>query len=529
MKNIHHILFLLSLLCLNICSPIKKNLFATNPKKIVLANACKDSTFLPIKENVKITGRYYQNEDVTWLVQSGSAVEFYATGNSAQVVIEGGNSIYNDEKYRPRFGVYVDDEIVLDSLINELELTVELFTGTTEKTTKVKVMLLSEANNGGIGVKTININSCNETPVKPVEKKKLSIEIIGDSITAGYGVEGANQYENFKTSTENFSKSYAYLTAKKLDADYSAVCYSGHGVISGYSTGDKNPDLLVPEVYTKISKNGDFPGEWDFKNNKYDVVVINLGTNDLNYVSKEPATRNDEFIQEYTNFLTLVREKNPESYIICTVGIMGGGDEIYPLIEKAVELVGDKKISSYKSQTQNMNDGLGSDWHPSLITQTYNSYVLSDKICNALGIESDQVGLDVAADSVYDVSKNEDNGANFSFWVGYDKSFWINTVLGGKVSSDIEAKCSRIGLKKGGVYTLEFEYTSPKEAEIPILIRGSNKVHFEDTIKTSSQKIKYTHEVTIEENDENAEIVYQLGGLDSFQFTLTNIKLTKIK
>ena len=528
MKNIYILLFL-SLLALDICSPRRRLPFLTVLSKAVLAENCQDFTFLPTKENVKIMGRFYQKNDITWIVQSGSAVEFYATGNSAEIVIAGGNSIYNDQNYRPRFGVYVDDKIILDKLMDELEIRVELFKGTTEKTVRVKVMQLSEANNGVVGVKSININSCNATPIKPVEKKKLSIEFIGDSITAGYGVEAPNQYENFKTSTENFSMSYAYLAAKKLDADYSIVCYSGHGIISGYSTGDKNPDLLVPEVYTRISKNNDFPGEWDFENHQHDVVFINLGTNDLNYVSKEPATRNDEFIQEYANFLTLIREKNPESYIICTVGIMGGGDEIYPLIEKAVELVGDKKISSYKSQTQNMNDGLGADWHPSKITQTYNSYVVSDKICNAIGIESDQVGLDVAADSVYDVYKNEENGAMLSFYVGYDKSFWINTVLGGKEITDIEAKCYGIKLKKGGVYILEFEHTSPKETEIPILLRGKNKVHFKDSIKTSSSKVKYSKEITVEENDDNAEIVYQLGTLDSFQFTLTNIKLTKTK
>ena len=310
MKNIHLALLFLSLLSLSICSPRKKVAFLSSLRKAVLAaDACKDLSFLPTKENVKITGRYFQKNDITWVVQSGSAVEFYVTGKSAQVVIAGGNSIYNDEKYRPRLGVYVDDKIVFDKIMDQLEVTVDLIKETEEKTVKAKVMLLSEANNGGVGVKSINVNSCSDTPVKPVEKKKLSIEIIGDSITAGYGVEGASQYENFKTSTENFSKSYAYLTAKKLDADYSAVCYSGHGIVSGYSTGDKNPDALVPEVYTRISKNDEYPGEWDFKNNKYDVVVINLGTNDINYVSKEPATRNEEFIQEYVNFLTLVREK----------------------------------------------------------------------------------------------------------------------------------------------------------------------------------------------------------------------------
>jgi len=530
MKNIHLALLFLSLLSLSICSPRKKAAFLSSLRKAVLAaDACKDLSFLPTKENVKITGRYFQKNDITWVVQSGSAVEFYVTGKSAQVVIAGGNSIYNDEKYRPRLGVYVDDKIVFDKIMDQLEVTVDLIKETEEKTVKAKVMLLSEANNGGVGVKSINVNSCSDTPVKPVEKKKLSIEIIGDSITAGYGVEGASQYENFKTSTENFSKSYAYLTAKKLDADYSAVCYSGHGIVSGYSTGDKNPDALVPEVYTRISKNDEYPGEWDFKNNKYDVVVINLGTNDINYVSKEPATRNEEFIQEYVNFLTLVREKNPDSYIICTVGIMGGGDEIYPLIEKAVQMVGDEKISSYKSQVQNMNDGLGSDWHPSAVTQTYNSYVLSDKICNAIGIESDQVGLDVAANSVYDVYQNKDNGANMAFFVGYDKSFWINTVTGGKEITDIEAKCSGINLKKGGVYILEFEYNSPKAVEIPVMLRSGDKVYFKDSIKTKSDKVKYTKEITIDENVENSEIVYQLGTLDSFQFTLTNIKLTKIK
>ena len=521
MKKINFPLLIVFLLILNNCSS------KTSPK-IFLADECEDQTFTPTKENVKLIGRYYQNEGVHWIVQSGSAIEFYATGNSAEVLLVGGGSIYNDPNYRSRFAVYVDDEILLDSTMSELELPVELFKGSSEKTLKVKVMLLSEANNGGIGIKSININSCSSTPIKPTEKKKLSIEFIGDSITCAYGVEGANQYENFKTTTENFSKSYAYLTAKKLDADYSAVSYSGHGIVSGYSTGEKNAEALVPEIYTKISKNGEYPGEWDFENNKNDVVVINLGTNDINYVSASPENRNDEFLQEYANFLTLVREKNPESYIICTVGIMGGGDEIYPLIVKAVELVGDPKITSYKSQTQNMNDGLGSDWHPSLITQTYNSYVLSDKICNAIGWESDQVGLDVAADSTYDVYKNEENGANMSFWVGYDKSFWINTVMGGKEPSDIEAKCSGIQLKKGGVYTLEFEYTSTKEGEVPIIIRGV-KEHFLDSVKSGSEKIKYSKEVTIDENDENAEIVYQLGGLDSFGFTLSNIKLTKIK
>lgn len=526
MKSLNLPLLFIFLLSLNICQT--KN-FLSKVQLAAQADSCKDLNLTPTKENVKLIGRYYQNDGVTWLVQSGSAIEFYASALSAGVVIVGGGSIYNDPNYRSRFAVYVDDEVFLDTTLGEPELKVDIFKENLEKNAKIKVMLLSEANNGGIGVKNINLNSCNTTPIKPTEKKDLTIEFIGDSITCAYGVEGANQYENFKTTTENFSKSYAYLAAKKLNADYSAVSYSGHGIISGYSAnGEKNAEALVPDVYTKISKNTDYPGEWDFKNNPVDVVFINLGTNDLNYVKVDPEHRNDEFIEAYAAFLKLIREKNPDSYIIGTVGIMGGDEEIYPLIETAVGIVGDRKISCYKSTVQNMNDGLGSDWHPSLVTQTYNSYVVSDKICNAVGIESDQVGLDVAVDSVYDVYKNEQNGANLSFWVGYDKSFWINTVMGGKEPNDIEAKCSGIQLKKGGVYILEFEYTSTKDQEVPFLIRGT-KEHFKDSVKSTSAKVKYSEEVTIDENDKNAELVFLLGGLDSFGFTLSNIKLTKIK
>ena len=55
----------------------------------------------------------------------------------------------------------------------------------------------------------------------------------------------------------------------------------------------------------------------------------------------------EEFIQEYANFLYLIREKNPKLYILCSLGILGG-DELYPLIERAIELLGDKRITSYK-------------------------------------------------------------------------------------------------------------------------------------------------------------------------------------
>ena len=116
---------------------------------------------------------------------------------------------------------------------------------------------------------------------------------------------------------------------------------------------------------------------------KYDIVFINLGTNDKNYVTADAQNRNDEFIQEYINFLTNVRKHNPDSYIICTLGSLGC-EEIYNLVEQAVKLFGDSRVKSFLSPVQNMNDGIGSDWHPSAITHQKLSKIVAEKISEVL-------------------------------------------------------------------------------------------------------------------------------------------------
>jgi len=162
---------------------------------------CKEKSFLPNEENVKIIGRFYQNKNITWIVHSGSSLEFYITGNSAEISLVGDSNIYSDINLRPRFGIYINDKLLLDSLMNDLELNVKLFENEEEKKMKVKIMLLSENKYGGIGIKNINVYTCkNLKIIEPVEKKNLSIEFIGDSMTCAYGVEEKDENKHFKTS-----------------------------------------------------------------------------------------------------------------------------------------------------------------------------------------------------------------------------------------------------------------------------------------------------------------------------------------
>lgn len=486
------------------------------------------------EQTAKLVGRTLRKEDTTWLVQSGAAAEFTVTGTSAELTLAGDGCAAGDEKYRPRYAVYVDGELLCDSLMSETETKLQLFSGDTVRHATVKVIHLSEANNGAIGVRNLHVAAPDSlaSPCAPTAKKSLSIEFIGDSITCAYGVEGKDQYEAFRTDTENFMKSYAYLTAQLLDADYSAVSYSGYGVVSGYTTGERNAESLVPDCYDLVGKLPDYAEAWDFDSHTNDVVVINLGTNDSSYLSQDFDGRKDEFTAAYTAFLKQVREKNPKAAIICTMGTMGGED-LYPLIQQAITdytaETGDSQVRSYQSATQKPANGLGSDWHPSALTHELSAYVLADQICTAIGREWSKIGLDAASGGTYDVKINTEAGANAAHYVGYDKSFWINMVGGGTKPEDIQAYVGGLTLTPG-TYELAFDYTSTVDVAVTYGVQqlddpeqscGSGSIDATGTKQYAAKTF------TITEPVEDAAIVFNLGGTDYYNITLSDITLFK--
>ena len=364
MFNKYSIILLLFLLI----NSLSKNEIPFSEERI-LSEDCQEETIIPNSENVKYIGRFYIEDDVTWLVLSGSSIEFYLTGKSAQINLIGDSSaIYLAEDQRPRYAIYIDDKQLIDTTMGEIEKTIKLFNDEEEKETKIRIILLSEASHGGIGIKNIIVNSCSEKIIKPTEYKDLRIEYLGDSITCAFGIESASESEPFKTTTQNFELTYAFLSAQELNADYSCVCYSGSGVAR---EGNK-----MPEYYTKIRAFSSNNEEWDFKKYPNDIVVINLGTNDSGYASE---SKHDEYIEEYTKFLELIREKNPDAYIFCTVGMMGC-ENLFPLIEKAISLMGDDKIFGFLLPQQKSEDGIGSQYHPNAVTHAKAGKIVAEKI-----------------------------------------------------------------------------------------------------------------------------------------------------
>jgi len=221
--------------------------------------------------------------------------------------------------------------------------------------------------------------------ILPAHEKELTIEFIGDSITCGYGVESSEGSESFSTSTENFYKSYAYIAANELNADYSVAAYSGYGVIYGCCSGEPNPNETLIKYYDIESQFESYNKKHDFTKRKMDAVVINLGTNDTCYVDKDNKASCDEFTSGYIALLKKVRSNNPDSVIICTVGLMGGNESIYPLIKNAVKKLDDDKITCFLSEHQDIDkDGAGAAWHPSEKTQKQYGHIVAEEIKKAL-------------------------------------------------------------------------------------------------------------------------------------------------
>ena len=347
----------------------------------------------PVTEQyVRLSGRTAMNGGVRWMIHSASKAEFILTGTKASVTIMGdGTAASADGTVYARFAVYIDGVRTMDRLVTKAEETVEIFASEQEREVTVAVVKLSEAPLSVFGIRRIDVTASKD--IEPAPEKNLKIEFIGDSITCGYGVDDEVPEHHFSTATEDATRTYAWKTAAALNADYSFVSFSGHGIISGYTlTEEKLLTHLVPPVYEHIGKsNGSAAGfvdvdqPWDFSLFVPDFIVINLGTNDDSY-AKDIPDRREDYTARYAEFLKTVRKNNPRAHIVASLGVMGDG--LFPCVQDAVfryqQETGDGNITALRYPTQDGSTGYVADWHPTEATQEIAAGVLTEHIRSLL-------------------------------------------------------------------------------------------------------------------------------------------------
>jgi lysophospholipase L1-like esterase len=197
----------------------------------------------------------------------------------------------------------------------------------------------------------------------PVLTRRL--EVIGDSISAGYGNEGVFPCQ-FAAKTENHWLSYGALAARTARAELFSEAWSGIGMLrnnGGDTTG------TMPERYPRTLPERS-ASAWDFSTFQPNAVLINLGTND--FVTGDPGAA---FRTTYTQFVTDLRGQYPRARFFLGVGPMLGGQQYTQAsaylngVIADRQAAGDANLSLLEFGTQALaSDQVGCDYHPSLKT-----------------------------------------------------------------------------------------------------------------------------------------------------------------
>ncbi len=234
----------------------------------------------------------------------------------------------------------------------------------------IEILKQTEASHGAFGIQSITLNG---EILAAENKNELYVEFIGDSVTASYGslttgnlgTEGAPLYQDA-------TRGWPYLTAKKLNADYSIIANSGITASDGIGWG-KNP-VSMQTVYPKLRYFSDTTKNYNF-NPSPDIVVLALGTNDIN-TYKSCGKSLDYVKEEFKKMLDLVKQKQPNAKIIWIHGMMTSGAD--SLITSVIKEAGGADLGFYSlALPKNTSGGNG---HPNLDTQETYATKLADFI-----------------------------------------------------------------------------------------------------------------------------------------------------
>ncbi|WP_310605373.1 SGNH/GDSL hydrolase family protein [Anaerosporobacter sp.] len=332
------------------------------------------------KEQFNIVGRHTWQEDILYLGYSASYIEFCFKGTRLDLSLV--TDLYRDKEdkediYHACLAIFINDN---EEPVKRIELTnkqetVTVFESASTQEVTIRLMKYSEAAFSKLGFQSILLDG---EVLAPPARKTRRIEFIGDSITCGYGVEGASDSDIFTTMEENPMLAYACQTARLLDAEFQLVSWSGIGIITNYVEETINEPFLdrwiMPALYEysdgelESSLQKEWFEVWDNCRYTPDVVVINIGTNDASY-TRGIKERQEYFASEYQKFLVKVRAKNPNAYIL---GVLGSMNEELCEIEQEQVLIrqaaGDNKIRYIRLPLQDEKDGVAVHCHPSAIT-----------------------------------------------------------------------------------------------------------------------------------------------------------------
>ncbi len=296
--------------------------------------------------NIRYEGRIVWDKDAAELSWSGTSVTVFFKGTDLSAILK-------DADTADYYNIIIDDNNISKIHTDTTKRNYLLASGLPNKKHKVQLFKRTEWALGKTwfyGFKTSSKVKILQPP--PLPKRK--IEFYGNSITCGYAMEDSSGNDSWHGYFENDYLSYAAVTARHFNAQYSCIAKSGIGIMISWFP------LIMPEMYDRLDAT-DPDSKWDFGQYTPDIVVINLFQNDSWLVEKpdheefkhrfgSKAPDENFIVTSYENFVKTIRNKYPNAYIICVLGNMDAtktGSPWSGYVEKAVKDINDPKILTH--------------------------------------------------------------------------------------------------------------------------------------------------------------------------------------
>lgn len=224
----------------------------------------------------------------------------------------------------------------------------------------------------------------------PPAPRERRMQIIGDSISTGYGNEGVGPDCAFSARTQNHYVSYGAIAARDLEADLVTLAWSGRGVFS--NRGSKTELETISDLWERTLP-GRADSKWSYNERAPDAVIINLGSNDF---APEVAD-SSPFAGAYERLLNAVRTRYPAAHLFAAVGPLLRDSapprrcELSTVREILVGIVagrraeGDTKVYFLEHEPTRPEEGWGCDYHPSVRTHARMAQELECALRRELG------------------------------------------------------------------------------------------------------------------------------------------------